>query len=108
TGEPTGMMRNADGALKVKTRPAPKAAGSKRDAVKKLFAMYNSYGITSGADRNCDRSALDLYFDLAEKNELTVRLNCARAFSAGGSRNDIIARLEALPGKDGRGGPTGK
>lgn len=108
TGEPTGMLRSAEGVLKRKSPPAPKVTVDRRTALKKMLALYNSHGITSGADRNADRSSLDLYHELADKGELTVRLNVARAFSAGGSREEIVRRLEALPGKDGRDGPTGK
>jgi len=52
---------------------APKT-GARREAVKKLFALYNAHGITSVADRNADRGALDLYLDLLKSQELTVRV----------------------------------
>ncbi len=109
TGEPTGLLRNAGSVLKVKTAPRPASAkkGDRREAVKKLFHLYNSLGLTSIADRNADRSALDLYHGLHAKGELTLRINVARSFSAHGSREEIVRRLEALPGKDGKGGPTG-
>jgi predicted amidohydrolase YtcJ len=111
TGEPTGMLRSAESVLK---RSSPKSTktttktGNRRDAVKKLLALYNSYGLTSGADRSADRSALDLYLDLADKGELTMRMNVAPSFNPQGSREEIARRFDALPGKDGRGGPTGK
>ncbi|MCI0638159.1 MAG: amidohydrolase [Gemmataceae bacterium] len=110
TGEPTGMLRNAGGVLKGKGlqgdgKTTPEA---RRAAVKKLFGLYNAQGITSVADRNGGRDNFDLYHSLLEKGELTVRINVARSFGAGGKREDLIARLEGLPGKDGRAGPTGK
>src|SRR5205807_4922636 len=37
---------------------------------------------------------------------LTVSGNVARQFDPSGSREDVVRRLEALPGKDGLGGPT--
>jgi predicted amidohydrolase YtcJ len=107
TGEPTGMLRNAQGVLKG-VPGGGKSAGDRREAVKKLFKLYNEYGITSVADRNADRSALDLYLDLANAGELTVRVNVARSFNPYGSREEIARRFDALPGKDGLGGPTGK
>jgi predicted amidohydrolase YtcJ len=108
TGEPTGMIRNAYSVLK-KVPPAVSAKGaSRREAVKKLFALYNAHGLTSVADRNADRAALDLYRSLHAKGELTLRVNVARSFNPHGSREEVVRRLEALPGKDGLGGPTGK
>jgi predicted amidohydrolase YtcJ len=107
TGELTGMLRNATGVLQ--GVPDSKASSKdRREAVKKLFALYNSFGITSVADRSASRGALDLYHDLHNKNELTVRINAAPSFSPGGTREEIAKRLDNLPGKDGRDGPTGK
>jgi predicted amidohydrolase YtcJ len=108
TGEPTGMLRNAYGVLKgVPGGGENVGPEKKREAVKTLFALYNAHGITSVADRNAGRGDLDLYVSLKEANELTVRVNVARSFSPGGSRDEVIRRLEELPGNDGRGGPTG-
>jgi predicted amidohydrolase YtcJ len=108
TGEPTGMLRNALGLLKGLPRDdkgvAPEA---KRSAVKKLFALYNAQGLTSIGDRNASRSDLDLYLALRDKQELTVRVNVARSFDPSGTRDEVVRRLEDLPGKDKRGGPTG-
>jgi predicted amidohydrolase YtcJ len=107
TGEATGMLRNAYGVLKGVPSSVPAKAEERRAAVKKLFHLYNQKGITSIADRNADRAALDLYLDLHQAGELTVRVNVARSFSPFGGREEIVKRLQALPGKDGRGGPTG-
>src|SRR5262249_40261372 len=108
TGEPTGMIRNAYQVLKGVPPAVPAKASLRRDAVKKLCALYNQHGLTSIADRNADRSALDLYRSLHEKGELTLRVNVARSFNPHGSREEVVRRLEALPGKDSLGGPTGK
>lgn len=108
TGEPTGMLRNAYGVLK--GVPGDVESGSfdaKRNAIKKLFALYNAQGLTSIADRDADRESLDLYLDLFKRKELTLRVNVARSFDQSGTREDIVRRLEELPGKNKRGGPTG-
>jgi predicted amidohydrolase YtcJ len=108
TGEPTGMLRNAAGKLKVvspKTDAKPKK--TTREALKDLFALYNSYGITSGADRSSSRSNFDLYHDLLKDGELTVRMVVCPNVSPYGTREEIAKRLDALPGKDGKMGPTG-
>ncbi len=108
TGEPTGMLRNAYGVLKgVPSGSEDITPVAQREAVKKLFRLYNENGLTSVADRNASRSDLDLYLGLLKAGELTVRLNVARSFNPIGTRDEIVRRLDDLPGKDGRGGPTG-
>ncbi len=108
TGEPTGMLRNAYRLLKGLPRDASRlSADVKRDALKKLFHLYNEQGLTSIADRNADRETLDLYRDLRDRGELTVRVNVARSFDPTGTREEVVRRFEELPGKDGLGGPTG-
>jgi predicted amidohydrolase YtcJ len=108
TGEPTGLLRNAYRVLKGLPRDAPKlSAAEKREALKKLFRLYNEQGLTSVADRNADRETLDLYRDLHDRGELTLRVNVARSFDPSGTREEVARRLEELPGKDGVGGPTG-
>ena len=107
TGELTGMLRNAGGVLK--GVPGSKAsAQDRREAVKKLFALYNSFGITSISDRASSRGAFDLYHDLHKKNELTLRINVCPNFNPYGTREEIAQRFDNLPGKDGQYGPTGK
>jgi predicted amidohydrolase YtcJ len=108
TGEPTGMLRNAQRVLKgVPSATAAVRGAARRKAIKQLFRLYNVQGLTSIADRNAERESLDLYLDLEKKGELTVRVNVARAFDPSGSREEVVKRLKELPGKDRRGGPTG-
>jgi predicted amidohydrolase YtcJ len=108
TGQPTGMLRNADRLLKGLPQESARASPSaKRSAVKKLFQLYNTRGLTSIADRNASRADLDLYLSLKENNELTLRINVARSFDPTGTREEIVRKLEELPGQDKRGGPTG-
>jgi predicted amidohydrolase YtcJ len=108
TGEPTGMLRNAYGVLKgVPGGGESLSPEQRREAVKKLFRLYSEHGLTSVADRNADRAALDLYRGLRDKNELTVRVNVARSFNPAGTRDEVAKRFDDLPGKDGKGGPTG-
>ena len=102
TGEPTGMLRNAYGVLKGVPGSADDVSPAKRrEAVKKLFALYNEHGLTSVADRNAGKGDHDLYRSLLKDNELTIRVNVARSFSPSGSREDIGKRFDDL------GGPTG-
>jgi len=108
TGEPTGMLRSAYGVLKgVPGGGDNVSAEKKREAVKKLFSLYNEHGITSISDRNAGLGDVDFYLSLQKANELTVRVNAARGFSPSGTREEVAKRLDELPGKDGRAGPTG-
>ena len=107
TGEPTGMLRNAYGVLKGVPGGGEGTAEQRRAAVLKLFGLYNQHGITSIADRSASRGNLDLYLSFQKSGELTLRINVARNFGTGGSREDIGKRLDELVGKDKRGGPTG-
>jgi predicted amidohydrolase YtcJ len=107
TGEPTGMIRNAYGVLKGVPSGAEVPPEKRRAAVLKLFGLYNQHGITSIADRDAEREDLDLYLGFQKSGELTLRINVARSFSTGGTREAIGKRLDDLVGKDGRGGPTG-
>ncbi len=108
SGEATGMLRNAYSALKGLPRETVKLSPTaKREAVRKLFRLYNEQGLTSVADRNGSAEALGLYLDLHKRGELTVRVNVAREFSPYGTRDEVARRFAALPGKDKRGGPTG-
>lgn len=109
TGEPTGMLRNASGVLKgVGSSGGGKATKTRREAIKELFGLYNEYGITSIADRNGSRGDFDLFNDMHDKGELTLRVNMSRGFSPYGTREEIAKRFQELPGKDGLAGPTGK
>ena len=105
TGEPTGMIRNAYSALRGVPRESDKVGAKElREGVLRLFQRYNEHGLTSIADRAGSKSDLDLYRELARDGKLTLRVNVARQMSAGGTREEIIARLDAIPAKD---GPTG-
>jgi predicted amidohydrolase YtcJ len=108
SGEPTGMLRNAYGALKGVPREVGDATRAvKQEALKKLFRLYNAQGLTSVGDRNADREALEIYLALHASHELTLRVNVARSFDPSGTREEVVRKLEELPGADRRGGPTG-
>jgi predicted amidohydrolase YtcJ len=108
TGEPTGMLRNAYGVLKgLPGEGRGLSAEQRREALKKLLHLYTSQGLTSVGDRDAGRGDLDLYLSLRDKGELPLRVNVARDLNPHGTREEVVRRLEELPGKDKRGGPTG-
>jgi predicted amidohydrolase YtcJ len=111
TGEPTGMLRGSPALALLKQAPnvdSDNPPEAKREAVKKLLALYNMTGLTSVADRNTSREALDQFLALQKAGELTMRITISPSFNPNGTREEIIKRLETMAGGDGRFGPTGK
>ena len=110
TGEPTGMLRGSPAVALLKR---PKSVdddsppNAQRDALRKMLSMYNELGITSVADRNTGRDGLDHFLALQKDGQLTMRITISPSFSPSGTREEIAAKLDAMPGKDGRFGPTG-
>jgi predicted amidohydrolase YtcJ len=108
TGEPTGMLRNAYDVLKGVRRTEPRSSRqAKLEGLKKLFRLYNEQGLTSIADRDGSPEGLSLCRELYDKGELTLRVNMSRGFDPYGTRGEVVKRLEDLPGKDRRDGPSG-
>ena len=100
TGEPTGMLRNAYGVLKgVPGGGDSVTAEKKREAVKKLFRLYNEHGLTSIADRNAGRGDLDLYLALAEGRRADAARQRRPQLQPGGTREEIAKRLRRPAGQ---------
>jgi predicted amidohydrolase YtcJ len=110
TGEPTGMLRGSPAVALLKR---PKSVddddppNAQREAIRKLLALYNELGITSVADRSTSREALDHFLALQKDGRLTARVTISPQFAPSGTREELAAKLDAMPGKDGRFGPTG-
>jgi len=110
TGEPTGLLRGSPalGLLKAPSTEQESPPAAKREAVRQLLALYNMTGITSVADRNTSRDALDQFLALQKAGELTARITISPSFNPSGTRDQIVKKLEDMAGGDGRFGPTGK
>jgi predicted amidohydrolase YtcJ len=111
TGEPSGLLRNAAQLLKVTSPARLPTPQEQRDAVKRLHHLYNQQGITSIAERRTEFAAIDLFRDMAEAGELTVRVNCSRLLEpVPPALPEALKKLDELThGPDGQGryGPTG-
>jgi predicted amidohydrolase YtcJ len=82
-GEPTGLMHAFSPKINAKTvRRSPDAAQT-LDLVKKLFADYNSVGLTTIADRGASGGNIAVYQKLRDSQALTVRLRLSHTFSTG-------------------------
>ncbi len=112
TGEPTGLLRNAYSLLKDLPKDAYGDAGlPATERVVELLRLYNARGITSIGDRGASATAIAVYRDLRDRNQLTVRVNATRILSPPfGDRVQIAGAIRALGADDARGepgGPTG-
>jgi predicted amidohydrolase YtcJ len=104
-------LRGAEDRLKGVPSARGSSAAEKREAIKKLFSLYNQHGLTSIADKAAGTGAIDLYRELAAGGELTLRINCTRRTSAGRNRDDSREKLDQMAGAAREGklpyGPTG-
>ncbi|MDX1966481.1 MAG: amidohydrolase [Planctomycetaceae bacterium] len=74
TGEPTGILRNASGVVKSKSKAKSATPEEQRERLRLLFADYNSVGITSVADRSASDGGIAAYQALKDRGELTCRV----------------------------------
>ena len=73
-GEPTGILRNCSRFVPVKSSAREATAEDKRRRLLELFRDYNSVGLTTIADRDASAGAIELYRDLRQRGELTLRI----------------------------------
>jgi predicted amidohydrolase YtcJ len=110
TLRPTGLLRNAAQLLKVPPPAHLPTHQQQRDALKHLYQLYNEQGITSIGERRTEPEAIDLFRELSNDHELTVRVNCTRVIELGKTLDESLARLDAIT-NSGKGkppyGPTG-
>ena len=103
------MLRNAYRVLKgVPGAGDTLTADEKRAAVKKLFGLYNEHGLTSVADRNAGRGRPRPVPRAARGGRTDGPRQRRPQLRPGRQPAKTSAeRLDDLPGKDRRGGPTG-
>ena len=111
TGQPTGLLRNAAQLLKFVASNRQPTPSEQREAVKRLYRLYNHQGITSIAERRTEFASIDLFRELAKNGELTIRINCTRMMDPVPKTLERALKLldEMTHGTDGQGiyGPTG-
>ncbi|UCH96477.1 MAG: amidohydrolase [Candidatus Aminicenantes bacterium] len=76
TGEPTGILKDIAEDLVTNVIPPP-SKDQLQKAIKKALAHANSLGLTSIQD-NTSAAIFEVYQELLEKNQLTVRINAWR------------------------------
>lgn len=93
---PTGLLRNASTVLKLPRITNSTPIASRRAALKHLYALYNQQGITSIGESQANSLAILLFRDMAESNELTVRINCTFSPTLGTNLDETLAFLDHL------------
>ena len=93
-GNPTGIIRSAGRFVAYKSSETSPSHEDRRRRLKELLADYNKVGLTSIADRNASDSAVELYSELRDRNELTCRVFLSLAVNAQDSLDEIEARIK--------------
>jgi predicted amidohydrolase YtcJ len=96
TGEPTGILRNAN--RYVKLQPI-ESVPSQEDRLKQLSALfhdYNSVGFTSIADRDASASGVSLYAALRDRGDLHLRVAISYGVNSIGPIEDVQKRIRAV------------
>lgn len=96
TGEPTGILRNCSRYVKAKTTTRTPNEEERRAALVRLFADYNSVGITAVCDRDASLDAIEHYKVLRDRGELSVRMRCSQGVGSTGAVEKIQAQIQAV------------
>jgi len=96
TGEPTGILRNCTGAVKVKSKEKSVSEEDRTARLKQLFADYNSVGLTGVLDRNATLDAIERFQALRDKGELTVRVAVSQGVGNTDTPERTRKQLEAI------------
>ena len=92
-GEPTGILRNCGRYIRSESGGPSPTDADRLARLRQLLADYNAIGITSIVDANADRSGLELYRTLLEKNALTCRTFLAYGVDAQAPLDRIEAAI---------------
>lgn len=74
TNEPTGILRSCGYLIKRKSNGRKATQDDRLERLQKLFADYNSVGLTSVADRAASDGGIKLYEELRDRGDLTCRV----------------------------------
>jgi len=89
TGELTGILRSCTRLIKGSPARRKPTEEDYQERLAKLFADYNSVGLTAVADRSASSSAAERYDRMRRAGKLTVRLAVSRHIGTGGRTSAI-------------------
>ena len=96
SGEPNGIIRSAGRFVKFESSAASPTTEDRVRWLKKLFADYNSVGLTSIADRDVSDGELKLYQRLKASGQLSVRVFVNLHIDAQAPIGEIQQRIEKI------------
>ncbi len=96
SGEPNGIIRSAGRFVKFASSAASPTTEDRVRWLKKLFADYNSVGLTSIADRDVSDGELKLYQRLKASGQLSVRVFVNLHIDAQAPIGEIQQRIEKI------------
>lgn len=95
-GEPTGILRSCTGILKVKSSSRTASDEEQNQRLRKLFADYNSVGITGIIDRDSTPGAVHRYRKLLDEGALQVRIRVSQGVDTGGKIEEVQNRIREV------------
>jgi predicted amidohydrolase YtcJ len=96
TGDLTGIIRNCNRFVKVRTSEKTPDEEERMQQMIKLFRDYNSVGITNIGDRDPLPSDLELYKKLRASGQLTVRVACSQHIETLGPIDEVQANIRRV------------
>jgi predicted amidohydrolase YtcJ len=95
SGEPNGMLRNAQQLLKGLKPRAEFSETERLQALREQLERYRAAGLTTVIDRALSEDELDLYDKLRRKAPLPVRVTLTWRPDASGAEEDLVRRIQA-------------
>lgn len=95
-GEPTGIVRNGNRFIKVKSSKKTPTPQDRLDRVKTMLAEYNQAGITSVCDREAHDNDIAVYQQLRDRGQLTCRVFLNYSINPHAPLAEIEAKMKAL------------
>jgi predicted amidohydrolase YtcJ len=103
-GEPNGILKNAQGMLKMGPRPSTRFTEEERlKALEDQLKRYLAAGLTSVNDRAVDAEQIALYQKLKQQNRLPIRVALTWRPSAAPPAENLIATINSQPFTTGTG-----
>ena len=93
TGEPTGILRGMTRHVKSEDPTRKPTEEDQYQRTLALFKDYNSVGLTTVADRNASRGAIDRYKKMLDAGDLPVRLSLSHGVDHIGTLESIQNRI---------------
>jgi predicted amidohydrolase YtcJ len=97
SGQPNGVLKNAQGLLKGLRDSQPVTEAEKLDALDGMLKRYVAAGLTSIIDRALSPSDITLYEKLRRERGLPLRVVMTWRMATGGTVDEAVRRVESGP-----------